>query len=108
MLKPFSIPAGVYPSAFPLLTKDAISSTPHSPQAVPLARRPNGVNIIKTAIRIYNGLNADCAGFSSNVSGDIFSTNARIAVVRTISAIPNNVRCPIIIAGIEIVSGYGQ
>ena len=95
-----------------MLTREDISSTPHSPQAVPLAKSPSGVNTTKTAIRIYKGLNAPANvpdfGAPSKVSGDTFSTKVRIAVVRTTSAIPNKVRCPIIIAGTEILSGYGQ
>ena len=63
---------------------------------------------MRTAISIYSGLNAVLSGTASSAFGVTFSTKVNTTTVRIISARPNNVICPIIIAGIDTLSGYGQ
>ncbi len=62
--KPLSIPFGVYP-----IPVAAISSAPHSPQAVPSARSPSGVSTMSARRSPITPL--DVLGFfSERVAGE--------------------------------------
>ena len=43
-----------------------------------------------------------------SAAGETFSTKVNTTTVNTISARPNNVMCPTIIAGMDTLNGYGQ
>ena len=58
--------------------------------------------------QIIKGLNEVLFGIVSSADGETFSTNVNTTTVNTISANPNKVICPIIIAGIDTLKGYGQ
>ena len=58
--------------------------------------------------QIVKGLNEVLFGTASRADGETFSTNVSTTTVSTISASPNKVICPIIIAGMDTLKGYGQ
>ena len=116
-------PAGTTEDASDVLTACAAlasSAGDHSPHAVPAARMPSGVSSMRTAIATHSRCKEADAGRSvtpvaSPCSPDVPRSNPGSATCRyatspaeiTASAIPAKVRCPIIMAGIAMLSGYG-
>src|SRR5580704_4946172 len=101
--------------------KDDSASSPRgvgtgvdSPHAEPVARIPSGVKISRTASPNHNGRRLGAVALPSapgavrfNNAGSDLCKYATTPAETTISARPAMVRCPIIMAGIAMCSGYG-
>src|ERR1700722_2233171 len=102
--------------------KDDSASSPRgvgtgidSPQAEPVARIPSGVKISSAASANHRGRRPEASALPSTAPGAVLFNNAGSDLCKyattpaetTISAKPAMVRCPIIMAGIAMCSGYG-
>src|SRR6266404_2540750 len=91
----------------------------HSPQAVPAAKSPSGVNIINTARPIHKGrvvrhpaavdsvLRLKSGAVNRRRDKSVFCRKATTPPVMTNSTGPAISKCPIIIAGRATLSGNG-